>query len=262
MKNNHELQKKFPEGMKPLGKSIFRFDCHAGVSCFTSCCAKLNLLLYPYDLIRLKKRLQVSSEVFLAQYVKVVKGGNPFFPSVVMRMTGNQSSLCPFLDREQGCMVYEDRPSSCRTYPLERAVDRTVTGGRPAEFYFLTNHYYCKGHEESKEWTVKKWLQNQGLRYYNVMDDLWAEMDTLFAGNPWQGEGAAGSRQLLAFMVCYNIDHFRQYMVERDLLNQFRMDKSRLRIINNDDEALLRFGFDWLKFILTGEKTLRVKNRK
>ena len=258
MKNNATQEKKFPEGMVPLGKSTFRFACHAGVSCFTTCCRKVDLFLYPYDIIRLKSRLGITSEEFLNRYAGVVQGSNPCFPSVILRMTENQEHTCPFLD-EKGCAVYEDRPSSCRTYPLERAVDRTKQQGRPEEFYFLTNHSYCKGHGEDKEWAVKEWLRDQQLLYYNAMDDLWAEMDTLFAKNPWHGEGAAGPRQLLAFMVCYNVDRFRQYMDEHNLLKQFKLDKARVRAIEKDDESLMKFGFDWLKYILFNLPTLQPK---
>lgn len=214
--------------------------------------------MYPYDIIRLKGRLGITSEEFLDRYAGVVQGGNPYFPSVILRMMDNEEHTCPFLD-EQGCTVYEDRPAACRTYPLERAVDRTAQQGRPEEFYFLTNHSYCKGHGQDRKWTVKEWLRDQQLLYYNAMDDLWAEMDTLFAKNPWQGEGAAGPRQLLAFMVCYNVDRFRQYMEEHRLLKQFRLDKARVRAIEKDDESLLKFGFDWLKYILCNVPALQPK---
>ena len=250
--------KEFPPGMVPLGSSTFRFACHAGVSCYTRCCRDLQLFLYPYDIIRLKKRLGIDSEAFLNTYCGVGQGANPYFPSVMLLMADNQEKTCPFLG-EGGCTVYQDRPSACRTYPLERAVDRNPERGQPREFYFMTNHPYCKGHEEEKQWTVKEWLRDQGLLYYNEMDDLWAEMDTLFSCNPWRGEGAAGPRQLLAFMVCYNLDRFRQYMADHDLLNRYRLDKSRRRLIETDDEALLKFGFDWLKHILADLPTLQPK---
>jgi len=259
MNNDTFETKKFPEGMVPLANSTFNFSCHPGVSCFTRCCRKLELFLYPYDIIRLKKRLNISSEEFLNTYTGVVQGANPFFPSVIMRMQDNEEHTCPFLDTEKGCLVYEDRPSACRTYPLERAVDRNPSRGAPQEYYFMTNHEYCQGHHEDKEWTVKEWLRDQQLVYYNAMDDLWAEMDTIFARNPWKGEGVAGPRQLLAFMICYNIDRFRQYAADHDLLNAFRLDKARKRAIAIDDEALLKFGFDWLKLILTGQPTLLKK---
>ncbi|MGV1098481.1 YkgJ family cysteine cluster protein [Thiovibrio sp. JS02] len=259
MKNNMTETKKFPEGMVPLGNSPFRFACHPGVSCFTRCCRKLELFLYPYDIIRLKKRLNISSEEFLNTYTGVVQGANPFFPAVIMRMQDNEEHTCPFLDPEKGCLVYEDRPSACRTYPLERAVDRNPERGAVQEYYFMTSHEYCKGHAEDREWTVREWLRDQQLVYYNAMDDLWAEMDTIFARNPWKGEGAAGPKQLLAFMISYNLDRFRQYVNDHDLLGQFRLDKAKRRAIESDDESLLKFGFDWLKLILTGQPTLQRK---
>lgn len=259
-KNKMQPGKKFPEGMVPLGKSKFKFACHSGVKCFTHCCRKLELYLYPYDIIRLKTRLGLSSEDFLNRYTGVVKGANPCFPSLMLTMGDNEEKTCPFLD-DNGCTVYGDRPSACRTYPLERAVERSSSGGRPQEFYFMTDHPYCLGHREEKEWTVKEWVRDQSLQYYNQMDDLWSEMDTLFANSRiWRGEGSAGPRQLLAFLVCYNVDRFRQYVADHQLLDQFRLDKSQRKLILADDVALLRFGFDWLKFILAEQPTLQPKS--
>jgi len=252
MSANEDRQ--FPEGMEPLGKNTFSFSCHAGVSCFTHCCRKLELFLYPYDIIRLKKALNIDSEEFLNRYAGVVQGQNPFFPSLILRMLTNDQNTCPFLG-DKGCRVYEDRPSSCRTYPLERAVERHASG-RPEEFYFMTEHDYCKGHAEDKEWIVKDWLQDQHLLYYNMMDDLWAEMDTLFRSNPWMREGAAGPRQQVAFLVCYNIDGFRRYCHDQQIWRQFKLSKSEVRSMETDDEALLRFGYKWLRFILANEPTL------
>lgn len=249
-------EKKFPEGMEPLGNSPFQFACHSGVSCFTFCCRKLELFLYPYDIIRLKRKLVINSEEFLNKYAAVVQGSNPYFPAVVLRMLDNQENTCSFLG-ENGCRVYEDRPSACRTYPLERAVDRESSLGQRDEFYFMTDHSYCKGHDEKRSWTVKEWLQDQHLLYYNMMDDLWAEMDTLFSKNPWMGEGAAGPRQQLAFMVCYNIDGFRAYAKEHQLFSYFKLGKSEVREMEKDDTALLRFGFKWLQYVLANRPTLK-----
>jgi hypothetical protein len=249
-------EKKFPDGMVPLENSAFQFACHSGVSCFTHCCRKLELFLYPYDIIRLKRRLAITSEEFLDKYAGVTQGGNPYFPAVILRMLANEEHLCPFLEAK-GCRVYEDRPSACRTYPLERAVDRSPSSGKGDDYYFMTNHPYCKGHEEERTWTIKEWLQDQHLIYYNMMDDLWAEMDTLFSKNPWMGEGAAGPRQRLAFMVCYNIDGFRGYALEHQLFRHFKLSKAEIREMEKDDEALLRFGFKWLQYLLADKPTLK-----
>ncbi len=251
-----EPEKKFPEGMEPLGSEGFCFACNPEVPCFTRCCRKLELLLYPYDILRLKQRLQISSEEFLERYAGVVQGQNPFFPAVVLRMLTDAEYSCPFLDPAAGCTVYSDRPSACRTYPLERAVDRSPPAGRAKDFYFLVRHDYCRGHGLGRQWPLKEWLVDQQLLPYNTMADRWAELDTIFATNPWRGEGAAGPRQLLAFMICYNIDRFRAYVRDHDLLRRFRLDKARRRAIELDDEALLTFGFDWLKHLLADDPAL------
>ena len=60
----------------------------------------------------------------------------------------------------------------------------------------------------------------------------------------------------MAFMVCYNIDGFRGFVEEHRLLESFRIDSSMRRIIAEDDEALLKFGFEWLKYVLAGEGRL------
>lgn len=259
MKNNSQDRKEFPEGMVPLGNSTFQFSCHSGLSCFTMCCRNVDMLLYPYDIILLKKRLQIRSGEFLERHTRVVQGHNPYFPSLMMKMAENNS--CPFLS-EQGCEVYRDRPFSCRMYPLERAVNRDPGKGEEREFYFLTEHEYCKGHGQGPEWKVGEWLRDQQLLFHNTMAEQWTEMDTLFAGNPWDGEGVAGPKQKLAFMVCYNVDDFRDYVRHHNLLNQFKLSRSRARSIESDDEALLTFGFDWLKFVLADKPTLKFKGGK
>lgn len=251
-------EKQFPEGMEPLGDSTFRFSCHAGLECFTSCCRQLDMYLYPYDVIRLKRRLGITSEEFLRRHARIGRGGNPYFPAVMMRMADGEGQKCPFLG-DDGCRVYDDRPTACRTYPMERAVDRNPVRGRPEEYYFVIKHPYCLGHDEDANWDAKSWLRDQRLLDYNLMNDLWSEVDTVFAGNPWQGEGTAGPRQQLAFMVCFNIDSFRQFVAENDLLGQFRLDRARLRRITGSDDGLLQFGFDWLKYILVGQPCLTAK---
>ena len=242
--------------MQPIGNQEFTFKCHPGVSCFTVCCKNVELDLYPYDIIRLKDRLSIDSETLMRTHTELKKGANPYFPTVILKLvsSGNEKQ-CPFLN-EQGCTVYEDRPTACRTYPLERAVDRRSRRGRLEDFYFLTNHDYCKGHFEPQQNTVKQWLRSQHLDQFNQMNDRWAEVDTLFETNPWQGEGSGGPKQQLAFMVCYDIDRFRNFGVTQHLLDHYRINREQKKRIENDDTELLKFGFEWLKDILGGRSSL------
>ena len=241
-------QKAFPEGMEPLGGKEFTFACHPGVSCYTQCCRNVDMYLYPYDVLRLKNCLGLDSQTFMHSHTRLAEGAHPYFPAVMLKL--DEQGDCPFLAAE-GCTVYRDRPSACRTYPLERAVDRTPERGRDQEFYFLTNHDYCQGHHEEPSWTVRRWLRDQQLHDYNVMNDLWAEVDTIFAANPWRGEGSGGPKQQMAFMVCYDVDGFREFVRKQELLTRLRMPKDRRRRIAKEDGELLKFGFEWLKSVLT-----------
>ncbi len=212
------------------------------------------MFLFPYDIIRLKKCFGVNSEKLMRDFTRLDQGSHPFFPAVMLKLD-EATRTCPFLE-EEGCMVYHDRPSSCRTYPLERAVDRVPAAGEQSEFYFLTDHHYCLGHGEDKTFTVKDWLRNQRIHDYNLMNDLWVEVDTLFSSNPWQGEGVGGPKQQLAFMVCYNIDGFRQFSDENKLVDQYQIARDWKKRIKKEDSELLKFGFDWLKLMLGGKSSL------
>jgi Fe-S-cluster containining protein len=113
----------FPSDSHPIGNGVFRFDCHAHLECFTKCCMDADMYLYPYDVIRMKQRLGITSAQFLEKHTFSSVRDNPFLSNVMLRMTEKPGRPCPFL-APVGCSIYEDRPSSCREYPLERAVAR------------------------------------------------------------------------------------------------------------------------------------------
>ena len=244
--------------MVPLDDRLFSFSCHSGLSCFTTCCKNVDMFLFPYDIIRLKNALGIDSEEFLRDCTSLVKGAHPYFPSLMMKLLDDEGKTCRFLTKE-GCSVYTDRPSSCRTYPLERAVDRDPGRGKIQDYYFMTDHPYCLGHNESRMFAVKEWVRNQKLDSFNMMNDLWAEIDSIFMKNPWKGEGRGGPKQQLALMICYNIDGFRRYASVNNIFDQFRLSKDQKKRMEADDSELLKFGFQWLKFLLTGSSNLMVR---
>ena len=81
----------------------------------------------------------------------------------MLKMSDDEEKSCPFLS-DKGCTVYEDRPFSCRAYPLERAVARLDDGYGRLVQYFIANHSHCFGHMESREWTVREWTEDQQLQ--------------------------------------------------------------------------------------------------
>ena len=239
----------FPPGKTPIGGSSFRFDCHPGVECFTRCCKGADMYLYPYDIIRMKRRLGINSAAFLTRHTVSAVRDNPFFPSVMLKMAQGPEDPCPFLTAE-GCGIYEDRPSSCRTYPLERGVARMDRFGRRKDFYFLKRDSHCLGHGQDKEWTVADWITNQEIEAYNRMNDLWVDMDSLFRTNPWPKNE---NKQLrMAFMACFNVDQFREFVFDSSFLSRFPLSPDRIEQIKGSDEEMMTLGFEWVRFFLTG----------
>ncbi len=146
----------------------FTFACHPGVSCFNRCCNDVNIFLSPYDVLRMKKCLGMSSSDFLEKYALLPVQKDMKTPVVVLRMNDDESKACPFLT-DEGCGIYSDRPWPCRMYPLGLAAQKdTPDGWRGDRFYFLLQEEVCRGFEEPKEWTAGEWIENQEMDEYDV----------------------------------------------------------------------------------------------
>ncbi len=236
-------------------KDTIKFECHPEVSCFTRCCKDADMYLYPYDIIRMKNNLGMSSDTFLEKYTFQAFRDNPFFPSLMLKMADNAEKTCQFLT-DKGCSIYEDRPFSCRAYPLERAVARGGKNDDRKVLYFIAVHTHCLGHKESKTWSVKEWMENQQIELFNDMNDLWVDIDTIFRQNPWGPQGIESPALKMAFMACFNVDEFKSFVLNSSFLSRFNIPEKRIKNISDSDEELLKFGFEWVKFFLTGAGNL------
>ena len=238
----------------------FRFRCHADIDCFNRCCRNLNLFLYPYDVLRLKNALGISSDEFLDQYVDVVLRSGNFFPEVLLRMSQNEEKNCTFLI-ESGCSVYADRPDTCRMFPMEHGViyDAAIKKDKPV--YFFRPPDFCRGPDEKKQWTVSSWAQDQDAVLYQKMTMYWTELKRLFQADPWGTEGPEGPKAKMAFMATYNIDRLREFVFNSSFLKRYKVKSAILKKIQNDDRELLKFGFDWVKLYLWGIKTKLIRLR-
>lgn len=232
----------------------FRFRCHPQIDCFNRCCRDLRLLLYPYDVLRLKRALGVSSEEFLDRHAQIALAPGGLFPDVLLRMAENEERTCPFLG-EAGCRVYPDRPDTCRSFPLEQGLLHDAATGRDEPVFFFRPPAFCRGPLEAAEWTVETWRADQQAAEYHRMTVRWARLWRRFQENPWGAEGPAGRRARMAFMAAYNLDRFRAFVFESSFLERFRLRPSVREAIRGDDEALLSFGFAWIEFFLWGEKS-------
>ncbi|RLB41363.1 MAG: YkgJ family cysteine cluster protein [Deltaproteobacteria bacterium] len=239
---------------RPLEGNTFCFDCYPGIECFTECCARLRLILTPYDIVRIKNRLGLLSDRFLDLYTDTVFEEGLVFPLVKLNMHP-ESGRCPFVTR-QGCAIYEDRPGACRLYPIGMASAFPVGGEKAKEKFFIVSESHCLGFKENKEWTIEEWLKHEGVTHYNTMNDPWMRIVTASRS---LSQGAVLDQKLkMFFMASYNLDRFRAFVFHSPFFEKFEvLEEIKLKIAE-DDVELMKFGFEWLRFALFGEKTMKL----
>jgi len=235
----------------------FKFNCHKNISCFNHCCSDVNIFLTPYDIIRLKNNLKISSQVFLDKYTLLPIDEKQNHPVVMLKMNNDENKSCPFVGKE-GCSVYKDRPWSCRMFPLGVASPKDKGVNEESEFYFILEEPVCQGYNEERNLTVNDWIQDQQVEEYNEMGEYFKEISLhdFFK----EGKKLEPAKLEMFYTVCYNIDKFREFVFDSTFLKRFDVDEDKIDKIKKDDEELLLFGFEWLKFCLYGEKTMKVKN--
>lgn len=255
------LSMKNVEPVRLTPEAKFKFRCHKGIGCFTKCCSDIDIMLTPYDIIRLKNRLGMSSGEFLNDYTYINIDEKSSHPYVYLSLNNDAERKCPFVS-EEGCKIYEDRPANCRYYPVgqaslkkrDEATEEIVTD----EFYFFVKEDHCLGFKEENEWTIKGWRDDQGVDVYDDMNRGWKEI--LFRRN-LPGQELDDKKQKAFYMACYDVDRFRRFVFESKFLEMFDVDEKTIKQIQSDETELMKFGFKYAKFTLMLEETLKAKKR-
>lgn len=79
------------------------------INCLTcaNCCKTTSPIFYQTDIERVAKSLRMKPGDFIEKYLRIDEDKDYVL----------KSSPCPFLDSDNYCKVYEDRPKACREYP-------------------------------------------------------------------------------------------------------------------------------------------------
>jgi len=245
MKNKEEAK---AGGPKMTFQDRFRFRCHPGVKCFTTCCANVTIFLTPYDVLRLKNRLGMNSGQFLERHTHLLTKGRQIIPLIVLKMSDNEQKTCPFVTPD-GCTVYSDRPWACRMFPLDVDQDE--------KFSVMASPDRCFGLKEDQEMRVIEWLEDQGVIDYQRANNYYAEITS----HPKLKELDVTNDQVrqMVYLAAYDLDRFREFVLNGRFLDLFEFDEDFRERIRVDDTDLLKLGLDWIKFGLFGQKTLKVK---
>jgi uncharacterized protein len=122
---NHEL-KKAQKAKKPLHKFLDKLKKHpprnldeqaiqadentfANLDCLhcANCCKTISPIFTPRDVERIAATLKISPGKFTETYLRIDADQDMVL----------QSTPCPFLQPDNKCRIYEDRPKACREYP-------------------------------------------------------------------------------------------------------------------------------------------------
>jgi len=228
-------------------EETFRFACSPGVACFNACCRDLNQFLYPYDILRLKLTLGLSSGELLKRYTYEHIGPEAGLPIVSLASADAGRLTCPFVTTE-GCSVYSARPSSCRIYPLVRAISRNRATGEITERFMLLKEPHCLGFGESKAQTVRQWIKTQEVESDNPINDKLMEIISL-KRQQLSGPLDLKSRGLV-YQALYDLDSFKNQIFDNTVSKNFALDSEKLAAARTDDTVLLEIAIDWVKQVV------------
>jgi uncharacterized protein len=231
----------------------FKFSCQPGITCFNRCCADVNIMLTPYDILRMSRYLKMSTSDFLAVHTVVPFNEEQKLPFVFLEMNKDEKKTCPFVT-EAGCGIYESRPWPCRMYPVGQASPGDA-GVQGEGFFFLMQEDHCMGHNEERTFSIEDWMDDQGVSEYEKVGKEFKELIL----HPYLEERPLDpARMEMFYMACYDLDKFRKFVLESNFLDRFILEDKELEAIKSDDIELMRFAFRWLRFALFGEITLKL----
>jgi uncharacterized protein len=234
-----------------------RFRCHRGVACWNACCSNIDISLTPYDILRLKQRLGISSTEFLERYTVPYEMEKDGIAGVKLKPV-DAGTACRFMVPE-GCGVYADRPTACRYYPVALLSLRRQDEATDRDSYALVKEPHCLGHDEPREITIANYRAEQGLPEYDELARGWRQLILKKkSSGPTIGKPSKRSLQLF-FMACYDVDRFRAFVASDGFAELFDLPAEEMRAILADDTELMLFGFRFLRQTLFGEATIPVR---
>ncbi|MCR4297435.1 MAG: YkgJ family cysteine cluster protein [Gallionella sp.] len=238
------------------GNKNIQFQCRKGITCWNACCSNIDISLTPYDIVRLKQHLDISSTEFLHKYTVPYELEPNGIAGVKLRPIEN-GSACQFMTAE-GCSVYADRPTACRYYPIALLSMRKQDEYTDTASYALVKEDHCLGHQEPRSLTIDEYRKEQGVEEYDELARGWRQLILKKkSSGPSIGKPTKRSLQLF-FMVCYDTDRFREFVISEGFTELYDIPADEMRKLLTDDTELMLFGFRFLKQVLFGENTIAI----
>lgn len=239
------------------GDKLIQFQCHKGIKCWNACCSNIDISLTPYDVLRLKNRLNMGSGEFLVKYTipyELEPGG---IAGIKLKPVEG-GSACQFM-KPEGCSVYEDRPTACRYYPVALLSMRKQNEFTDRDAYAMVKEEHCLGHFEPRTISVNDYRKEQGLEIYDELGRGWRQLILKKkSAGPTIGKPSDRSLQLF-FMACYDLDRFRQFVENPSFREVYDLDDAAMAKILGSEAELMQFGFQLIRQVMFSEPSIPVK---
>jgi len=231
-----------------------KFRCHKDISCWNQCCSRADVSLAPYDIIRMKKNLNIDSSEFLNKYTVPFEIDAHGIPGIKLRTTDD--GACLFMT-DEGCSVYEDRPTACRYYPSGLLSMRALGKSDDEQHFLMIKEPHCKGHEEDREITIADYRKEQVVEEFDELNRDWYRI-ILKKKSTGPTIGAPSDMSLqLFFMASYDVDRFRRFVMSDSFKSMYTITDEEFASFENDDVELMKFGFTLMKQVLFGEMSIK-----
>lgn len=236
---------------------VIQFQCRKGIDCWNACCSNIDISLTPVDVLRLSRRLDISTTEFLVQYTFPYELEPNGIAGVKFKPVEG-GTACQFM-RPEGCNVYSDRPTACRYYPVALLSMRRSDEYTDRNAYALVKEPHCHGHNEPRQLSIEEYRQEQGLVEYDELGRGWRQL-VLKKKSSGPTIGAPSKRSLqLWFMACYDLDRFRDFVASTSFNEVYDIPWEEMQKFLSTDEELMLFAFRFLRQTMFGEETIQMK---
>jgi hypothetical protein len=239
------------------GSTVIQFQCRQGIDCWNACCSNIDISLTPVDILKLSRRLGISTSEFLVQYTFPYEMEREGIAGVKLKPVA-QGTACQFM-RPEGCDVYSDRPTACRYYPVALLSMRRADEYTDRQSYAFVKEPHCHGHREPRQLTIDEYRKEQGIEEYDELGRGWRQLILKKkSSGPTVGKPTQRSLQLF-FMACYDLDRFREFAASPAFNDVYELSAGLQQQVRTDDLALMQFAFRFLRQVMFNEMSIPIK---
>ena len=214
------------------GDAVIQFRCHKDIDCFNACCKNIDIMLTPYDILRLKQRLGITSTEFLRLYTEPFEFGKNSIAGVKYKPKDGTTE-CQFVT-DDGCSVYADRPTACRYYPVGLLSTRRQDENFDRASYALVREDHCHGHFDDRKLSIDEYRKAQGLEEYDEHGRAWRQLILkVKSAGPAIGNMSKTSLRFF-FMACYDLDRFREFVRSSGFSTIYDIDAATREVLLTD----------------------------